>query len=686
MTKVKISIRYKFLMATSFLLVGSVFAYLGLASHVFTKDKTELVYDYNRNYVTSISSDLSNVIDSSENKMKLAALLMGVPGSRELTKNLFDKESNIASLFVSKDFKTFPRKLFWEKSFYDAYGIVEEDQLQIIENHQNFPWEEIQKKGEHLWALDWKRPVPLFAFAKVVVSENESRRQQFVVLATIRLDHLAKVMRENQLSDLYLLNRNGELIFSGESTISKEGLAKLLPKFNQQGVKSSVFSFTEEGEQYLAAFANAKQKRFTLFSRASKRKALSVVDRFIYRSILFASIVFTLAFIVAIFFSRNLTRPIEKLLDAMKKVASGNLSIAIQLRSKDEIQLLADNFNHMIGDLRASRKELEEINHDLENKVKERTAKLEEQNIAVKEAQEALLRTSRLAAAGEIAGRAAHEVLNPLTSILTRLHKMEDRLQAKEKNEMKLWDDIATAWKEDLSVGTEKLFSEWSKKSSLDNSKSLLEEDLENVFYVKAELQTEVKEIHQDLGFLLNEGRRINKIVQSMRSLNRTSEDKRNYSLGELLKESFKIMADSMDQYSISYSTPEDADDVYVLVDKDEFTQAMTNLLRNSIYALKKTDSEERKIYADVEVLKDKVYVYVGDTGSGIAPEDQSRLFDSNFSTKPSDEGTGLGLSISRRFFRSFDGDLELYSSELNKGTKFKIILPIVVHQGRVSA
>ena len=166
MTKVKISIRYKFLMATSFLLVGSVFAYLGLASHVFTKDKTELVYDYNRNYVTSISSDLSNVIDSSENKMKLAALLMGVPGSRELTKNLFDKESNIASLFVSKDFKTFPRKLFWEKSFYDAYGIVEEDQLQIIENHQNFPWEEIQKKGRAFVGIRLEAPRTAICFCQ----------------------------------------------------------------------------------------------------------------------------------------------------------------------------------------------------------------------------------------------------------------------------------------------------------------------------------------------------------------------------------------------------------------------------------------------------------------------------------------------------------------------------------------
>ena len=94
---------------------------------------------------------------------------------------------------------------------------------------------------------------------------------------------------------------------------------------------------------------------------------------------------------------------------------------------------MAASFNHMIVDLKESREQLEQINLELEDKVKESTHQLEKQNQAVKEAQEALLRTTRLAAVGEIAGRAAHEVLNPLTSILSRVQRVKDKLSKRQQ-------------------------------------------------------------------------------------------------------------------------------------------------------------------------------------------------------------------------------------------------------------
>lgn len=675
MTKVRISIRYKFLILISFLLVGSVFAYLGLASHVFTKDKTQLVYDYNRSYVTNISSELSKQLESSSGKMKLAGILLASGGDQKYLKNIFEEESNIANLYISRDFNNISQYLYWNDNFFAAYGLSEEEFKKSSVSKLKIPWQKIKEKGSYIWDLGMEG-VPVFGFAKVVLIEGLRKNEQFVVLASVRLDHLAKSLQSNPLSELFIINSENNLIFADKKSKKKFDPLAISDKLRVAGVKSSVFEYEAGEEIYLSAYSKAYDSDLIVLSRASKKKALSVVERFVQRSILFASIVFTIAFIVAILFSRSLTRPLESLLEAMKKVAKGNLSVSIKLRTKDEISLLADNFNQMIRDLRGSRQELEDINKDLENKVKERTVELEEQNKAVKDAQEALLKTSRLAAAGEIAGRAAHEVLNPLTSILTRLHKMEDRIEHKEKNEIQLWNDINSAWNQDLKSGKEKLIEEWNKTSTLDSTKSLLEEDLDNLNFVNTTVKGEFQEIQSDLGFLLSEGRRINKIVQSMRSLNRTSGEKLKHTAYSLISESFKIMADSMDQHNINFHVSEEFKTQQILVDKDEFIQAVTNLIRNSIYALKDKNIEKR-IIAEPNVENGILSIHIIDNGEGISSQDQEKLFESNFSTKSSKDGTGLGLSISRRFMRSFDGDLELHSSIEGEGCNFKIKLPL---------
>lgn len=686
MAKVKISIRYKFLTAISVLLVGSVFAYLGLASHVFTQDKTQLVYDYNRSFVTNLSSELSKLLDTTSSKMKLSALLLKDSKDKgEFFENLFSNETNFSAMYLSRSLESFEKEVFWDEEFFKAYGYSKKEFFDQVVSKEVIPWEALKTKGSYVWALQSAKNLPLLAYARVVVTEGRMA-DQFVLMSLVRLDHLASSIRSNKLSQLFILNENNDLVFSGNKNTGSVNWDMVLGKLQEKGVRSSVFSYEEETESYLAAYSKTEIGKLTVFSRAARSQALAVVKRFIYRSVLFASIVFTLAFIVAIIFSRNLTKPLDKLLQAMKKVAKGNLNVRIKLKSKDEIHVLAENFNHMIRDLKSSREELVEINRDLENKVKERTLKLEEQNKAVKDAQEALLRTSRLAAAGEIAGRAAHEVLNPLTSILTRLSVVEERLKQRESSEIQLWSDITQAWQEDLKEGKSKLISEWEKPSSIDASKTLLEEDLENLSFVHTEINKEWGSLKGDMGFLLNEAYRINKIVQSMRSLNRTSEEKREHDLYELVNEAFKIMADSMDQYGIQYSVSESMKSHLVLVDKDEFIQSVTNLIRNSIHSLQTVDREEKWITAECDEAGNKVNLHIIDNGDGISKDHHEKLFESNFSTKTSAEGTGLGLSISRRFIRSFDGELSLFSSEEGKGSNFLIQLPKRNSKGRASA
>jgi signal transduction histidine kinase len=363
----------------------------------------------------------------------------------------------------------------------------------------------------------------------------------------------------------------------------------------------------------------------------------------------------------------------------MQKVSDGDLTTQIDVKSKDETKWLASSFNQMINELRQSRDELETINKELDQKVKDRTRQLEVQNKAVKEAQEALLKTTRLASAGEIAGRAAHEVLNPLTGMLTRLGSLEKRVQSNVQPQINLMKDIFTNWKTDHDQGGfDKLVDVWKQNSTVNNDWDLWTEDLHNLNEVQSSFSQLLKSVEDDTQFLLQESRRISKIINSMRKMSRLNSDIHTYSARALLTDSKNIMADLFQQYDIRMVESYDVSLDEINIDRDEFIQVTTNLMRNSLQAMTHETSPNPyflKISSHVE--QNQVVIEFTDNGTGIAEEHQNLLFDNNFSTKSADEGTGLGLSISRRLIRAHGGDLEFVKSVPFKETTFKITIPL---------
>ncbi len=71
-----------------------------------------------------------------------------------------------------------------------------------------------------------------------------------------------------------------------------------------------------------------------------------------------------------------------------------------------------------------------------------------------------------------------------------------------------------------------------------------------------------------------------------------------------------------------------------------------------------------------------KAYIEFEDDGPGIAPEHMSKLFTAFFTTKEAGKGTGLGLAICQKIISNHHGEIKV-ESELNRGTKFIIVLPV---------
>lgn len=108
-------------------------------------------------------------------------------------------------------------------------------------------------------------------------------------------------------------------------------------------------------------------------------------------------------------------------------------------------------------------------------------------------------------------------------------------------------------------------------------------------------------------------------------------------------------------------------------MDSQRMQEVFLNLIINASQAI--TDAGEIKISAQV-ADSDSVCISVHDTGSGIPPEIQDRLFDPFFSTKEEGQGTGLGLSITYGIIQKHEGQITVESDPAS-GTTFLITLPL---------
>lgn len=109
-------------------------------------------------------------------------------------------------------------------------------------------------------------------------------------------------------------------------------------------------------------------------------------------------------------------------------------------------------------------------------------------------------------------------------------------------------------------------------------------------------------------------------------------------------------------------------DECFILADKEQLTQVITNLLKNAIQAI----PENRKGIIEIipQIDKKSIIVEIKDNGTGISDEIQDKLFEPNFTTKNS--GMGLGLAIVKNIVESNNGKI-WYNTQINKGTSFFI-------------
>ena len=110
-----------------------------------------------------------------------------------------------------------------------------------------------------------------------------------------------------------------------------------------------------------------------------------------------------------------------------------------------------------------------------------------------------------------------------------------------------------------------------------------------------------------------------------------------------------------------------------------DLEEVFYHLAKNALQAMSSADSHKLVLRASLGFTPKEdraAFLYIGDTGPGISPEDLPRVFEAFYTTKPPQEGSGLGLAITRRLIEKYSGRISV-SSFPGAGTTFTLCLPV---------
>lgn len=290
----------------------------------------------------------------------------------------------------------------------------------------------------------------------------------------------------------------------------------------------------------------------------------------------------------------------------------------------------------------------------------------------LKETQEELLRTERLAVVGEASGRVAHEVLNPISSVLCRAELDMGRCD-NFSNTLSGIKEILQDWRKEFEAGTlaNYLFTE------NDDGVLYASEDLDICDKLLEDSDLFIQENKNNMQFTLKQVYRIIKIINALRESARVNRSVLEIEICSPIHEALELLEDSLQKRHIKTFIESSVDKELVLVDETEIIQVFANMYRNAMQSIDDTRTRAGTITTNICNNDGMLEIRIKDNGAGIADENQKNIFDSDFTTKDKQHGTGLGLGLSRRLVRNSGGDIVMEQSAVNKGTIFMITLPV---------
>ncbi|MFQ5877607.1 MAG: GAF domain-containing protein [Acidobacteriota bacterium] len=185
----------------------------------------------------------------------------------------------------------------------------------------------------------------------------------------------------------------------------------------------------------------------------------------------------------------------------------------------------------------------------------------------------------------------------------------------------------------------------------------------------------------KDLQRSFEEAQRAARIVQNLLTFARKHKPERRYlGLNGIVEKTLELRAYELGVSNIEVTTRFDPDLPKTMLDFHQLQQVILNIVTNAEQAMLAAHGRGR-LTIGTRVRGDRIELRVEDDGPGMPPQTLSRIFDPFFTTKPVGQGTGLGLPICLGIVKEHGGTIRA-ESEVGRGTTFTVELPIVRSDG----
>ena len=516
----------------------------------------------------------------------------------------------------------------------------------------------------------------------------------------------------DQYRNYFVLNTDGEMLAGSDIELGAElpVTPNILSAINDSGDNISMGGM--EYADWAVRVNRDSENDCIVYIRDSLEEMRQLNER-LFTIILQAMMIgILIAVLLSFFLAKAISSPLQSLTYDTQLVASGEFSHEIEVRSSDEIGVLADNFNYMKERLRAT---LEEVDGERE--------KLDIVLSCMRDAVIAFTADGRVLHFNNSAVELFGEPLKEETLILEQCFEFLDIPLILEGNSIRLTSpDAAAEHTKDgfifrdrtcgarvydvsfaiiryitgkrQSSGCVIIIHDVTGRYELDESRR---EFVSNVSHelktpltsIKAYTETILSDPEMDaetreyfLGIVLSESDRMHRIVSDLLVLSRLDNKRTNWSIETFdLRQSIRRLCEVMrgqvseHRHKITFGSQRGLPDI--TADRQRIEQVILNILSN---AIKYTPDGGKIDIRLTQTPKKFLRIEIADNGIGIPEKDVEHLFERFYRVEKSRTqdagGTGLGLAIAKELVEAHGGRISVKSA-LEEGTTVTIDLPV---------
>jgi signal transduction histidine kinase len=331
-------------------------------------------------------------------------------------------------------------------------------------------------------------------------------------------------------------------------------------------IRSSVVAMRQAAEPMLASVRSRSDKLL--------EEAALVPRRAWVLTLSFTLLIALAGGLAAVIMARRISRPLSDLVYGIRRVMAGDWDHRVRGAGPGEVGEVATAFNRMVGEVKRYRERLEEQNRTLEQRVQQRTEELRQK-------EQALVQSEKLSSLGLLAAGVAHELNNPLTSIVM-------------------------------------------------NTNLLMEETGEGTV------------LHRDLQRIDADAGRCRRIIEDLRAFARLRQIERvPGEVSTVVEQSLALATHELQRRGVEVRCELAPDLPRIVWDPGRMVQVVSNLLVNAAQAL----GHGGHITVRASRNDGWFTLEVEDNGPGIPAAQRTQIFDPFFTTKPEGTGLGLSIS-----------------------------------------